>query len=193
MGTKNNYAPCGHILKVIWFLPSFLFILIACTFQPSRPDPQSDNLPIFIAPTISVIQPVNEHLILLTPFNPTPMPTSSTNPPDCLDDLTFIDDLNYPDGENVSHGSIIQKQWLVQNTGTCAWTSGYTVRKIGGPDMGATPSQVLTSAVPSSQVTIAITFIAPTQSGKYEAKWQAYNPNGSPFGDYFTINIVVSQ
>jgi hypothetical protein len=189
---KSGFASPGHVRAIVFVSVFFLILLEACTFQPSRSDPQSEDLPVFVAPTIVVIQLVNEQTVLPTAFNPTAAPTSSINPPDCIDDLTFSRDLNYTDGTTVTHSSIIQKQWLVQNTGTCTWTSDYTVRKIDGPEMSANPSQVLTSAVPASQVTIAITFIAPTQPGEYMSEWKAFNPSGQPFGDPFNIKITVS-
>lgn len=189
---KSRFASPGKVRAIVFVSVFFLILLEACTFQPSRSDPQSEDLPVFVAPTIIVIQLVTGQTVLPTAFNPTAAPTSSINPPDCIDDLTFIDDLSYTDGTTVTHSSIMQKQWLVQNTGTCTWTSGYTVRKIGGSEMSANPSQALTSAVPASQVTIAITFIAPTQPGEYTSKWQAFNPGGQSFGQYFTIDITVS-
>ena len=169
----------------------FLVLLAAGCIRPSRPDPQSADLPIFVAPTLDIIQSVTQPSNLPTQPIPTAAPTSSVNSPDCSDDLTFINDLNYPDQTEVSHGSIIQKQWVVQNSGTCTWTTGYVVRNVDGPSMSATPSQALTSAVPGSQVTIAITFIAPTPPGEYKSSWQAFNPGGEAIGKPFYIDIIV--
>jgi hypothetical protein len=192
MGLKSGSALPRYIRSITFVSVIFLILLAACTFQPSRSDPQSQDLPVFVAPTIVVIQAVTQQTTLATQLIPTAAPTSNINPPDCLDDLKYIEDLNFTDFTKVTHGSIIQKQWLVENTGTCTWTSGYTVRHIDGPAMSANPSQALTSAVPASQVTIVITFIAPTQPGEYKSSWQAFNPSGQSFGKPFYIDIIVS-
>ena len=193
MRQRIGSSALGWIFRNAILLVFLLLLLVACTFPPSRPYPQSQDIPVFVAPTVVVIQPVAQQTVQSTQFTATTIPTSSVNQPNCVDDLTYINDLNYPDGTNVSHGSIIQKQWLVQNTGTCTWAAGYTVRKIDGPEMSANPSQSLTSSVPGSQVTISITFIAPTQPGEYKSTWQAFNPGGQSFGKFFYIDIIVSQ
>jgi hypothetical protein len=191
MGGRSKLALPSSTRIIFVSSVLFLILLVAGCIRPSRPDPQSADLPVFVAPTIVVIQAVTQDSNLPTQPIPTAGSTSSLNSPGCVDDLTFINDLNYPDETNVSHGSIIQKQWIVQNSGTCTWTTGYTVRNVDGPSMSATPSQALTSAVPGSQVTIAITFIAPTQPGEYKSSWQAYNPGGEAFGKPFYIDIIV--
>jgi len=192
MGGRSGSALPRSYRNIFFASTLFLVILAAGCIRPSRPDPQSSDLPVFVAPTIIVIQAVTPGSNLPTQPIPTAAPTSSLNSPDCVDDFTFINDLNYPDGTEVSHASIIQKQWIVQNSGTCTWTSGYTIRNVDGPAMSANPSQALTSAVPGSQVTIAITFIAPTQPGEYKSSWQPYNPAGEAFGKPFYIDIIVT-
>ena len=39
---------------------------------------------------------------------------------------------------------------------------------------------------------IEIRFIAPDQSGINYSTWQAYTPDGEPFGDQFYVQIVVN-
>jgi hypothetical protein len=192
MGGRSGSSQPHSIRNIFVASASLLILLAAGCIRPSRPDPQSSDLPVFVAPTIVVIQAVTPGSNLPTQPIPTAAPTSSLNSPDCVDDFTFINDLNYPDGTEVSHASIIQKQWIVQNSGTCTWTSGYTIRNVDGPAMSANPSQALTSAVPGSQVTIAITFIAPTQPGEYKSSWQAFNPSGQSFSKSLWIDIIVT-
>ena len=42
-------------------------------------------------------------------------------------------------------------------------------------------------------VIIRIVFTAPTEPGKYTSTWQAYGPDGQPFGDYISILINVKS
>jgi Ig-like domain from next to BRCA1 gene len=177
---------------ILWMALA-VFLVSACNYQVTRIDPQASNQPVFVAPTLVVIEPIAQTTAASVVPGPTALPTSSVNQPSCVDDLTFVDDINYPDGTQVNHGTIIQKQWSVMNTGTCIWTAGYTVRKIDGPEMSANPSQALPAANSGETVTIGITFIAPTTPGAYKSTWQAYNPAGEKFGKPFYIDITVSQ
>ena len=43
-----------------------------------------------------------------------------------------------------------------------------------------------------AQVTLQIAFTAPFEQGVYESAWQAFDPNGLPFGDAVYIRILVS-
>jgi hypothetical protein len=113
-------------------------------------------------------------------------PTSS-----CIDDLTFISDVTIQDYSVVEPGSILDKQWLIQNSGSCNWDSHYRLRLIDGDALGAIVEQALFPARAGMQTTLRIIFTAPQQSGEYLSEWQAYNPEGIPFGKSFFMKIVV--
>jgi len=127
---------------------------------------------------------------------PTLIPTiisfaSSTAPPPCTDGLSYISDLTIPDGTTVQPGEVIQKQWLVENSGTCNWDAHYRLKLINGAEMGAKTDQVLYPARAGTQATLSIEFIAPSEPGSYGNAWQAIDPNGEPFGDFISMQIVV--
>ncbi len=109
----------------------------------------------------------------------------------CIDQLTFISDITIPDGTTVVPGSTLDKQWEVENSGTCNWNESYQLRLISGPAMGAEPEQNLIPARSGSRVTLRIVFTAPEEPGTYRSAWQAYNPQSIAFGDLFFIDIVV--
>ncbi|OQX63778.1 MAG: hypothetical protein B6I38_07385 [Anaerolineaceae bacterium 4572_5.1] len=132
---------------------------------------------------------------------PTPAPTSSptqrisatTNASlACNDYLTFIDDITIPDGTKAAPGEILVKRWRVKNTGDCNWGMGYSLRLISGPDLGASSPQALYPARKNSKAILQITFTAPEQ-GNYTSMWQAYDPQGNPFGDAFYIEFMVED
>ncbi len=127
---------------------------------------------------------------------PTLIPTiisfaSPTSPPPCTDGLSFIADLTIPDGTIAQPGEVIQKQWVVENSGTCNWDSRYRLKMINGSEMGANTEQVLYPARAGTQATLGIEFIAPAEPGSYGNAWQATDPNGVPFGDFISMQIVV--
>jgi hypothetical protein len=163
-----------------WTMSIFLFLLTlsACAPAPSRtpylPPPPAQNA---------------------TPPPTAALPRSTVEPlpPDasCTNDLAFIADLTIPDYTVVAPGSLLDKQWLVQNTGTCNWDSRYRLRYVGGYTLDAPEEQALYPAVAGAQVTIRILFTAPAEAGEYVSIWQAFDPDGLPFGDAFLIKIIV--
>ncbi|MEN8240378.1 MAG: NBR1-Ig-like domain-containing protein, partial [Chloroflexota bacterium] len=62
----------------------------------------------------------------------TPTEIQPTATPYCENDLTFIEDVNYPDNTEVTPGTLVDKIWLVENSGTCSWDSQYRIRFVEG-------------------------------------------------------------
>jgi len=85
----------------------------------------------------------------------------------------------------------LEKEWLVTNSGTCHWDSGYRLKLVGGEAMGAPLELALHPARAGTQATVRISFTAPLLAGTYQSAWQAFAPDGTPFGDaiYMTINV----
>lgn len=140
-------------------------------------------------------------VLLVTPV-PTPLITATlqaSEPPRftptsvCTPNLTFLSDLTIPDGTQVVPGATLDKRWRVENSGTCNWDVHYRVKLIAGDQMGASAEQALYPARSGAQATLRILFTAPIEPGTYRSAWQAYDPNGQPFGDVFFIEIVVAQ
>ena len=172
------------------FFPLIFIIVImlisACTLK-LQPDTSESGVLAFIpptakAPTQTLIPTINA--TLLAPSTPDII---------CQDNLLFLNDLSIPDGMEVAPGSSLDKKWEVQNNGTCNWESGYTIRLIGGDEMEAETNQDLIPARAGAKVTIRISFVAPNESGTHRSAWQAYNPDGIPFGDPFYIDITVIE
>lgn len=103
-----------------------------------------------------------------------------------------MDDLTIPDYTQVRPGTLLDKQWLVENSGDCPWGPGYTLRFIGGSLLGAMEQYALYPARPGAQVPIRILFTAPRQAGEYVSLWQAFTPDERPFGEAFAIRIIVT-
>jgi hypothetical protein len=165
-----------------------LIFTSACTPQiaptPFRP-------PTMPAPTqiLSTTTPIP---VLYTAI-PTPTVTATATAGPCINNLEFIEDVTIPDGTSISFGGTIDKQWLVNNNGTCNWDSTYRLKWFGGDPLGAAQEQALYPARAGTQVTLHISFIAPTVEGTYESAWQAYGPDGIAFGDPIFMKIVVTQ
>ena len=115
----------------------------------------------------------------------------ATPTPQCTDNLRFVTDLSVPDGTPVLPGSLVDKQWQVENSGTCNWDSRYRLKFIAGDDLGAPLVQALYPARSGTQPAIRLTFTAPSEPGSYRSAWQAYSPQDVPFGDPIFVEIVV--
>ena len=103
-----------------------------------------------------------------------------------------MDDITFDDNTSVLPDASIDKQWLVQNSGTCNWDSTYRLKWISGDPLGARQEQVIFPARAGTQVTLRIIFTAPTVEGTYESGWQAYAPDGNAFGDIIWMKIIVA-
>ena len=142
-----------------------------------------------IEPTL-IIQPTKQIVVVQSTPLPTIIPTA--NPEDCFNNLGFLNDVTVPDNSFVTYGSTIDKQWLVENSGTCNWNASYRIRHLGGAELGAPEEIMLYPARAGTQATIQIIFTAPFTDGVYESAWQAYDPDGNPFGDPIYIRVTVA-
>ena len=175
---------------------AFILILLTLTACGSQATPT-----IFRPPTeIPSLAPLRTDLAPGAPtqtlaptlaLNFTPAPPTATPP--CLDNLTFLNDLTYPDGTVVLPGETMDKQWLVQNTGTCDWDARYNLHFIGGDALGAEEILPLYPARAGGRITLRVQFIAPPYAGTYESAWQAASPDGTFFGDTVFLLITVAQ
>jgi hypothetical protein len=111
--------------------------------------------------------------------------------PACLDNLTWVADVTIPDGTEVTANSSLDKRWEVTNSGNCNWDERYRLRLIAGPALNAPQEQALYPARAGTNSVIQILFQAPAETGEYRSAWQAYNPDGQPFGDPIYIDIIV--
>jgi hypothetical protein len=159
----------------------FLFLLVGLTSCTSTPT-----------------EPASE------PFRPVPPPVETPTPPaaseeivkplatpTCLDNLTWVADVTIPDGTEVSSNATLDKRWEIKNSGNCNWDERYRLRLIAGPALNAHQEQALFPARAGTNANIQILFQAPADPGKYRSAWQAYNPDGQPFGDPIYIDIIV--
>jgi hypothetical protein len=182
-----------HMTKQRLFL-NLCLILLTSIFSLWACAPQSTPTP-FRPPTVA---PPAQPLPTTTPipalFTPIPTPTVTVTPTagPCVDNLSFIDDVTVEDGTSFLPGASIDKQWLIQNSGTCNWDETYRLKWVGGNPMGAAEEQALYPARAGTQPTLRVTFTAPAESGSYESAWQAVDPKGNFFGDLIFIKIVVS-
>jgi hypothetical protein len=182
MDTRKSYRRLLSICLYFSIIGFIILIATGCTGGTSL---------LTASPTVSATATAE----LKPVFTPQPSHTFTQAVPTstlvCTDDLSFLNDLTIPDGTIVQPGSSLDKQWQIQNNGSCNWDDRYRLRLIAGDSLGATPEHTLFPARAGSQAVIRIKFSAPQSPGVYVSEWQAYNPDGLPFGQSFFIKIVV--
>lgn len=173
----------SHLIPFLLLL--FILFMPACLLSPKQNTLEDAQSAPFVPATLS---PTSTSTV-----PPTSIPAAATSPADCANVLSYLDDLSIPDGTLVKPGQILDKQWKVINNGTCNWNEQYSLRLTAGSPMGAESQQPLYPARVGSPAVIQISFTAPDEPGSYRSAWQAYTPQGEPFGDPIFIEIEVEE
>jgi VCBS repeat-containing protein len=121
---------------------------------------------------------------LMLPATPTPEPGDAPIPsPSCTDKASFIKDVTIPDGTHLPPEETFEKVWRIENSGSCTWTSEYSLVFVSGYSLGG-PDYVplLGDVPPGSIVDIAVGLEAPKYSGVYKGYWMLLNPDNILFG-----------
>ena len=105
---------------------------------------------------------------------------------------SFVSDLNYPDGTEVSPGQTINKGWRLSNCGDTTWSTagGYRAVRTGG-SYGPTSFDV-PSVGPGQNGHLYANITVPTTPGTHRATYKLEGPGGT-FGDPFWIEIRVRE
>jgi polar amino acid transport system substrate-binding protein len=128
---------------------------------------------------------------------PTPTPTIT---PGCIDGMTFVRDLTYPDNNMssppvIQPGTPFQKGWRIRNSGTCTWNYQYYLAYAGGnskySSMGGQPTAIVGSVSPGATYDLYVNLVAPAVPGVYQGFWQMTNPRGVAFGERIWVGIQV--
>lgn len=135
-------------------------------------------------PPSSIPSAVSSPLLFEDSFIPTPTLA-------CTNSLLFLADQTIPDGTEVEPGAILDKVWVVENNGTCNYDDRYRLKLIGGSELGAKSEQALYPARSGTRFELYIRFIALSESGPVRSAWQAFDPQGNPFGDPIYLEVVV--
>jgi ABC-type amino acid transport substrate-binding protein/heat shock protein HslJ len=137
------------------------------------------------------------------PEQPTPVPgkpTPAPTPAGCIDNMSYVADLNYDD-KNMTAPPVMQpgqsfvKTWRIRNSGTCTWDSQYYLAYASGnspqAQMGGQPTYIKGTVPPNATYDISVNLTAPTQPGVYQGFWQMNNPKGTAFGTKIYVGIQV--
>jgi hypothetical protein len=118
----------------------------------------------------------------------------SETQPNLCDNAKFVSDVSVPDGTRFAPGTRFIKTWRLRNTGTCTWTSDYSIFFLNGSKMSGTSPQDLdfVNIKPGETIDISIELVAPSQYGNHTGYWQLQNESKAAFGEGFYVQIQVS-
>jgi len=117
---------------------------------------------------------------LIAPVTPATLAPSGTSVP--CNAAKFVDE-TVADGTQFSPGTEFTKTWQIQNSGTCTWSTGYSLVYVKGDPMGDLKVMVLPEIVkPNQTVNISIDLVAPTKTGVAQGWWMLQDTSGNRFG-----------
>lgn len=114
-----------------------------------------------------------------------------TKPPACL--AAVVTGENNPDGTVFSPGAAFTKRWTLKNTGTCTWTTAYTLRFMSGNSLGGPNSVNFPHSVPpGGSVELLVPMVAPTSNGTFRGDWGLYSSSNVYIGKMW-VSIRVTE
>ena len=127
------------------------------------------------------------------PSSPTAVDPESKPPTPsiCINNAQFLEDLTIPDGSVVAPGTMLDKRWSVQNSGSCDWGPGYNLVRLGADPLSGMDELALYPARAGTAAVWQVVLKAPMEPGDYFSRWQARTPTGSLFGDEVFLLISV--
>ncbi len=175
----------------IILVAGFLVILMAGCSQSNQGMQNLDYEP-FVAPSLApTIPPTAKPKNTAKPENTPVSGMEVASSSGCTDNLVFIQDLTIPDGTVVVAGSTLDKQWEVRNSGSCDWNESYTFQLEEGISLNSDSQLQMPVTEAGNTVTIRMVLTAPDTAGSYLSAWQAYNPDGTAFGDLIYVDFTV--
>lgn len=108
------------------------------------------------------------------------------------DNSSYLSDVTIPDGTVLAPGTTFTKTWSLQNTGSCEWTTSYSMVFYSGNAMSGSTTALSESVSIGSSGNISVELTAPSSAGIYTGYWRLQNASGTSFGEAVYVQIVVS-
>ena len=108
------------------------------------------------------------------------------------DNSVYLSDVTIPDGTVLTPGATFTKTWSMQNTGTCTWSTSYSIVFYSGNAMSGVTTALSESVSPGGSINISVELAAPSAAGSYTGYWRLQNASETSFGEAVYVQIVVS-
>jgi hypothetical protein len=195
--------------KLVWLIPIVLMMLLpACSPATSS----LDTFAIYTA-AANTVQAELTNAALLTPsptstatatepppptpeftptsqFSPTPQVTATTG--QLMDKGDFVGQ-SVADQTNFTSGTSFRVVWTLRNVGPTEWTTLYSLKFIGGDQMGAVAAVALNKNTKYNETAeFTVDFVAPATLGAKKSNWCLYNASNQCFYPVFIEVVVVA-
>ena len=114
---------------------------------------------------------------------PTQDPADNEDSDTACDQAEFVSDVTIPDGTEFYPNEEFTKTWRLKNTGTCTWTTSYSLifdheKLMDGPTEIYLPHSV----APGESVDLSVNLKSPQSPGTYRGYWVLRNAANVTFG-----------
>jgi hypothetical protein len=109
------------------------------------------------------------------------------------EDASYIKDVTIPDGTVLTPGESFTKTWKFRNTGSCNWTSDFSIVFVSGNEMDGASTGIAKTVKPNKIAEISVELTAPDDEGTYYGYWQLEDEYGNTFGDKVYVEIEVEE
>jgi next-to-BRCA1 protein 1 len=108
-----------------------------------------------------------------------------------------VADVTIPDDSELPADTQVTKTWKMKNTGTIAWPLGsqllFVGRRDGDKVHGPEKAVVAEGPVmPSQEVNVSVTFVTPSEPGRYVCYYRMATPDGDKFGKKVQASFVIA-
>ena len=108
-------------------------------------------------------------------------------------DSAFVSDVSISDGTWVAPDEEFVKTWKLLNSGSCSWSSNYSLAFLSGTRMGGDATVLGEAVAPGDTIKISIALAAPEAEGSYTGYWIMMDSIGAAFGTSVYVQIVVTE
>jgi len=132
--------------------------------------------------------------------NATTAPVSMTAPA-CTNRAELVKHLTVSDNTMIRTGTLFAKAWRIKNTGTCTWTTAYSLVFSSGSNLALSqaPAPMSSEVKPGDTVDLSVLIMTPDKIGNYNSNWMLRDGSGNLFGigdaadQPIALNISVQQ
>ena len=103
---------------------------------------------------------------------------------------SLVTDETLPDGTEVFTGEDFDKTWEFYNSGTCAWSTSFSLVFVYGKRMGGANVSLDEIVAPGEYIHVTVELTAPSSEGDYTGYWQLMDPYARLFGEMPSVDIV---
>lgn len=156
----------------------------------------AQTLSVMTAQVTSTAVPTTQSTATLIPTATqglTKTPTRYVATVSSCDNAIYASDVTIPDNTIMAAGQTFTKTWSIKNTGTCEWTTSYSLVFYSGSAMGGTSTAMTSTVSAGSSVSVSVAMVSPSTVGTYTGYWIMQNASGKTFGSPVYVSIIVSS